>query len=154
VKKKSFQEQLWAAAVSSRKAARRAAFLGEKPPDPLGAMLFDQERLQQDVATLRESVAQQDGLLKVGRNGALAEKLKDPKGHPFMTVEEARAKLHVSRSTVYRWLEEGQLKRARTRKETGRKARCLIDTQSVVDLLEPSPEYETSADCPIMSHHF
>jgi len=61
----------------------------------------------------------------------VARKLKDPDGNPVMTVEEVAFACSKSKSTIYRWVDEGKLHCAR-----GVKGR--IPTKEVKKLLEPS----------------
>jgi hypothetical protein len=69
------------------------------------------------------------------------EKVADPARYPTMTVAEVREVLSMkSRSTIYRYLEEGPLERADMGKKSGKRRSCLIRTSSVRSLLKESSE--------------
>lgn len=74
-----------------------------------------------------------------GHSVAPGEMLKDPLKYPTMTVEEVRQVIRMSKSSVYRLLDEGRLERASAGKEGDKKSRCLILTRSVIEFLEKSP---------------
>jgi|GEM_PF-2521532 predicted site-specific integrase-resolvase len=58
-----------------------------------------------------------------------------------MNINEAqRAFTDISRSTIYRWLNEGKLQRASLGKKSGKRSRVLIRTESVKKLLDESAE--------------
>jgi hypothetical protein len=78
---------------------------------------------------------------KVIRGPTVREKLDDPSTYPTMTLDEVRrATSGVSRSTVYRWADEGKLKRADLKKRRGARGRALFLTTSVKAMLESSSE--------------
>ena len=67
------------------------------------------------------------------------EKIRNPVKYPTMTMAEAREVLLASRSTIYRWLEEGTLERASVGKQPGTRGKVLILTKSVVKFLKKNP---------------
>ena len=70
-----------------------------------------------------------------------SKKIANPRKHPFLTLAEAREILGgKSRSTIYRWLEEGKLTRANLGRKPGKRAAVLILTASILKLLEEDPE--------------
>jgi len=72
---------------------------------------------------------------------AARRKLEDPSTYRTMTVKEVNAVIsNVSESTIYRWAEEGKLRRAHLGKKQGGRARMLILTASVVEVLRESSE--------------
>jgi Helix-turn-helix domain len=71
---------------------------------------------------------------------AAADKIKDPGKHPVLTLPEVMILLRISRSTAYRYAEEGKLKRAQLGKQAGRRGKFCILTESVVSLLKESSE--------------
>jgi len=77
-----------------------------------------------------------------GKQGAaIADKLANPSQYPTMNIDEARQALGaVSRSTIYRWADEGKLQRAHLGKKPGKRSRVLIKTQSITEMLQESPE--------------
>lgn len=69
------------------------------------------------------------------------EKVADPFHNPIMTLSEVRALFpYISRSTIYRWLAEGKLKRAAMGEKPGKRRSCFILAASVKELLEESSE--------------
>lgn len=68
------------------------------------------------------------------------EKAADPERHPTITVKEARMLFHCARSTIYRRLNEGKLKRASLGRKAGRRGQALILTKSAAKLLEEDAE--------------
>ncbi len=54
----------------------------------------------------------------------------------YLTVDQAAALLHVSRTTVRRWIYQGTLKAQKP--PTGRNARVLIDKDAIKALLTPA----------------
>ena len=54
----------------------------------------------------------------------------------YITVEQAATLLHVSPTTVRRWIYQGSLKAKKP--PTGRNARVLIDTDDLEELLAPA----------------
>jgi len=72
---------------------------------------------------------------------AAADKLANLSQYPTMNIGEVRRAFGgVSRSTIYRWTEEGKLQRAHLGKKRGRRGRVLFLTASVKKMLEDSPE--------------
>ena len=71
---------------------------------------------------------------------AIAPQDSDLLKKPLLTVQEVMRITHLSRPTVYRKLEEGQLERADTGRKAGKRAKCLIRTESVKQFMEPSAE--------------
>jgi len=69
---------------------------------------------------------------------SIGEKLRDPQNHPTMTVKEVHQVIHMSRSSVYRKLDEGTLDRAWAGKSSDKRSRCLILTRSVKRFLRKS----------------
>jgi predicted DNA-binding transcriptional regulator AlpA len=69
---------------------------------------------------------------------AIAVKLKHPADYPTMTLAEVRSVIPVSRSTIYRYVDEGKLKRPKLGKKIGRRTRFLVLTTSVVRMLQES----------------
>jgi hypothetical protein len=75
------------------------------------------------------------------RKVAIAKKLGNPLEYPTMNVKEARRALgDVSRSTIYRWADEGKLQRASLGKESGKRGRMLLKTESVKKMLDETSE--------------
>lgn len=64
-------------------------------------------------------------------------KLTDATKFPTMTVPEVMALLHVSRSSVYRFLNEGRLDRPGLNKRPGKRSKTLVLTSSVQRMLQP-----------------
>jgi excisionase family DNA binding protein len=69
---------------------------------------------------------------------AIAVKLAHPAEYPTMTLAEVRSVLPVSRSTIYRYVDEGRLKRPKLGKKIGRRTRFLVLTTSVARMLQES----------------
>jgi excisionase family DNA binding protein len=69
-----------------------------------------------------------------------ALKVTDPLKFPMLTVAEAQKVLGKSRSTIYRWLDEGRLSRASLGRSAGKRGSCMILTNSLKKLLEESTE--------------
>jgi Helix-turn-helix domain len=65
-----------------------------------------------------------------------AAKLRNAREYPVMTVKEVQALLRVSRSSVYRYLQEGRLQRPGLNQRPGKRSRTLICTSSVQKALE------------------
>ena len=85
--------------------------------------------------------AHQKRLPQRGTQGpTVADKLAHPSEYPTIDVKEAQQVLRVSRSTIYRWVEEGKLQRASLGRESGRRGRMLLLTESVKRMLEVSSE--------------
>ena len=59
---------------------------------------------------------------------------------PVMSVPEVLSKLSVGRSTVYRYIDDGRLKRAGLKKQPGKRSKVLILASSVEDMLKESTE--------------
>jgi len=72
------------------------------------------------------------------KGASLGEKLRDPQNHPTMTVKEVIQAIEMSRSSVYRILNEGSLVRAEAGKTSEKRSRCRILTQSVRRFLRKS----------------
>lgn len=71
----------------------------------------------------------------------IAQKLDNPSQYPTMDVQETCQALgNISRSTAYRWADEGMLQRANLGKKSGKRSRALFTTESVKKMLEDSPE--------------
>jgi hypothetical protein len=68
------------------------------------------------------------------------EKLADAAKFPTMTVKEVMALLHVSRASVYRFLNEGRLDRPGLNKRPGKRSKTLVLTSSVQRMLQPAEE--------------
>jgi hypothetical protein len=68
------------------------------------------------------------------------EKLADAARFPTMTVKEVMALLHVSRASVYRFLNEGRLDRPGLNKKRGKRSKTLVLTSSVQRMLQPAEE--------------
>lgn len=64
----------------------------------------------------------------------LPDKLANAKVYPTVTLAEAMQALSVSRATIYRWVEEGKLRRAGG--QHGKKAKLLISTASLIKAME------------------
>jgi hypothetical protein len=64
------------------------------------------------------------------------DKIKKPERYPTMTLQEVLSVIPVSRSTIYRYVDEGKLLRPRLNKKAGKRAKFLILTKSVAKLLE------------------
>ncbi len=78
-----------------------------------------------------------------GRNAEdvpVAQKVADPARYPMLTVAETQQYFRKARSTIYRWLDEGKLKRASLGRSAGKSGSCMILTDSVRRLLEESAE--------------
>jgi hypothetical protein len=77
-----------------------------------------------------------------GKQGAtIGEKLANPSQYPTMNLKETRQALgNVSRSTIYRWADEGKLQRAHLGRQSGKRSRVLIRTESVREMLKESSE--------------
>ncbi|MEE8290525.1 MAG: helix-turn-helix domain-containing protein [Candidatus Tectomicrobia bacterium] len=60
----------------------------------------------------------------------------------YLTVDQAATLLHVSSTTVRRWIYQGSLKAKKI--NTGRNARVLIDKDDVDELLVPMNQYRPS----------
>jgi hypothetical protein len=72
---------------------------------------------------------------------SVADKLANPSRYPTMNIDEVRQALgDVSRSTIYRWAEEGKLVRAHLGRESGKRSRVLLRTERVKKMLDESPE--------------
>jgi hypothetical protein len=67
-------------------------------------------------------------------------KLTDATKSPTMTVPEVMALLHVSRSSVYRFLNEGRLDRPGLNKRSGKRSKTLVLTSSVQRMLQAAEE--------------
>jgi hypothetical protein len=65
-------------------------------------------------------------------------KLTNATKFPTMTVPEVMALLHVSRSSVYRFLNEGRLDRPGLNKRPGKKSKTLVLTSSVQRMMQPA----------------
>jgi hypothetical protein len=70
----------------------------------------------------------------------VADKIKDPGKYKFLTMPEVMQHFRISRSTAYRWAEEGKLKRPGLGKQAGRRGKFYVLTESVVNLHEESSE--------------
>ena len=66
--------------------------------------------------------------------------MADPTKYLTMTIEEVRSIFGKSRSTIYRWLDEGCLKRAHLGKKQGSRRTALILTKSVIKMHEENSE--------------
>jgi excisionase family DNA binding protein len=55
----------------------------------------------------------------------------------FLTVDQAATLLHVSPTTIRRWIYQGSLPAKKA--NTGRNARVLIDKDDLYNLLSPAP---------------
>lgn len=78
-----------------------------------------------------------------GRNAEdvpVAQKVADPARYPMLTVAETQQYFRKSRSTIYRWLDEGKLKRASLGRSAGKRGSCMILIGSVRTLSEESAE--------------
>ncbi len=77
-----------------------------------------------------------------GKQGAtVGDKLANPSRYPTMNLKETRQALgDVSRSTIYRWADEGKLQRAHLGRQSGKRSRVLIRTESVKEMLKESSE--------------
>jgi excisionase family DNA binding protein len=72
---------------------------------------------------------------------ALAITSQLPADKALLTVTEAQSVLHVSsRSTIYRWLNEGRLERASLARRAGTRGKVLIKRESIDRLLEQDSE--------------
>lgn len=99
------------------------------------------EELKDGNQRLRIEVDHVAEQLKGGRQLNSSHKLANPDRFPVLTVPETAELFRgVSRSTIYRWLEEGKLDRAGLGKKAGKRGRCLITTDSVARLLQKSDE--------------
>jgi hypothetical protein len=67
-------------------------------------------------------------------------KLADAIKFPTMTVPEVMAVVHLSRASVYRFLNEGRLDRPGLNKKPGKRSKTLILTSSVQRMLRPQEE--------------
>lgn len=67
-------------------------------------------------------------------------KLEDAESFPTMTVREVMAVLTTSRASVYRYLEEGRLKRPGLNKTPGKRSKALVLTTSVLSMLEEAKD--------------
>ncbi len=65
-------------------------------------------------------------------------KLGDAAKFPTMTTPEVMAVLQISKSSVYRYINEGRLKRPGLNQKPGKRSKTLILTASVQDLLRES----------------
>ena len=76
-----------------------------------------------------------------GRNAEdvpVAQKVADPARYPMLTVAETQQYFRKARSTIYRWADEGKLKRASLGRSAGKRGSCIILTDSVRRLSEES----------------
>ena len=92
-----------------------------------------------------------EGELKVAQVGAgtqrtrrmpsVAQKLENPGDFPTLDMDEVRQALNQpSRSTIYRWADEGKLERASLGKISGKRSKFLVKTESVKRMLEENAE--------------
>jgi hypothetical protein len=77
---------------------------------------------------------------KIAPAASPGEQVADPISYPTMTVGAVQQLFHKSRSTLYRWLDEGKLKRAAMGATPGKRRSCLILTWSVKEFLKESSE--------------
>jgi hypothetical protein len=99
------------------------------------------EAIKHAVALYPAHERSEEKLRAIAPSPTPGEKVADPIRYPTMTLSEVRALFpHKSRSTIYRWLEEGKLKRAAMGEKPGKRRSCLILTSSVKELLEESSE--------------
>jgi hypothetical protein len=68
------------------------------------------------------------------------KKLQNPVKYKVMTLEATMRVLGKKRSTIYRWLDEGKLKRASLGRKPGKRSSVLILTSSVAKLLQEDAE--------------
>jgi hypothetical protein len=68
------------------------------------------------------------------------EKLKNSDKYPTLSIGEVMSILDKSRSSIYRLLEEGKLKRPSLGRKPDRRGKVMILTSSVLELLEESPD--------------
>jgi hypothetical protein len=99
--------------------------------------LDNQRRRQQD----EQATSSVGSKLEIdGLKASAQEKLRDPKANPVMTLGETRALFGKSRSSIYRWIEEGKLKRAALGRKPGERSSVLILTTSVLRALQEDAE--------------
>ncbi len=67
-------------------------------------------------------------------------KLANPSKFPTMTVSEVMAHLGISRSSVYRYINEGRLDRPGLNKKAGKRSKTLILTRSVQKMLQEAED--------------
>jgi hypothetical protein len=67
-------------------------------------------------------------------------KLADAAKFPTMTVQDVMDLLHISRATIYRYLNEGRLDRPGLNKRPGKRSKTLVLTTSVQRMLQPIQE--------------
>ena len=71
----------------------------------------------------------------------IAQKLADPENYPVLNIEETMQALNnSSRTTLYRWGDEGKLERVSMGKASGKRSKFLVKTESVKKMLEKSSE--------------
>jgi len=75
------------------------------------------------------------------RTPSVSQKLESPGDFPTLDIHETMQVLSgLSRSTIYRWADEGILKRSSTGKTSGKRSKVLFKTESVKKILEESSE--------------
>ncbi len=120
--------------VEARTGTGRNTKLAEEAP-----IFPSKKRAQALDNTLMTDV--KSGKRKTLQGATIGEKLADPSTYPTMTVGEVRQAMSgMSRSTIYRWADEGKLQRAHLGKKQGKRSRMLLLTASVKEMLEKSPE--------------
>lgn len=67
-------------------------------------------------------------------------KLADAAKFPTMTVPDVMVLLRLSRASVYRYLDEGRLKRPGLNQKRGKRSKTLVLTTSVQEMLEPAKD--------------
>jgi hypothetical protein len=95
-------------------------------------MIHVEKELELARTQYRLDVEKQDA---IRRELSPGEMVADPVRYRTLRVEAVMKLFHKSRSTIYRWIDEGKLERAPLSSGEGKRTSCLILTKSVAKLL-------------------